>query len=278
MFSYLPLRFQKAVKRINANFIYEFRIRANRPVMVNYGGVYRFLCEDGLSEQKGMIAAKEEIDAILLEASEHSFYSVTEELKNGYLTTSKGERIGIAGKGVCEDKKVLSMANIDSLCIRIPHFIKGASAAIAPFCYEEELQSTLIVAKPGRGKTTILRDIVFEIDKKLHYNIAVIDDRGEFALCNQCTMCDILSEIPKEEGINYAIRALRPDIIVLDELLPQEISSIQRALGLGVIVFASMHANTIRFAPDGFSRYVLLGEEIGSLSGIYDGDKKLVYG
>lgn len=278
MFSYLPLRLLKAVRRVNANLLYELRIRANRPVMVNYGGIYRFLAEEGVSDKRGMVASKEEIDAILLEASEHSFYSVTEELKNGYLTTSEGERIGVAGKGICEEKRVLSMADIHSLCIRIPHLVAGASKELASHCYEPELHNTLIVAKPGRGKTTILRDIVFEIDKKIRHNIVVIDDRGEFTLCKQCTMCDIISDIPKEQGISYAVRALRPDVVVVDELLPSEISAIQRAMGLGVFVFASMHGDSLRFAPDGFSRYVLLGNEIGSLSGIYDKDKNRLYG
>lgn len=277
MFSYLPLRIQKAVRRVNANLLYEFRIRANRPVMVNYGGNYRFLAEEGVSDKNGMVASKEEIEAILLEASEHSFYSVTEELRNGYLTTSEGERIGVAGKGICEEKKVLSMADIDSLCIRIPHLVSGASGALVPHCLDPELKSTLIIAKPGRGKTTILRDIVFEIDKKLSYNVVVIDDRGEFTQCRQCTMCDILSEIPKEQGISYAIRALRPDVIVVDELLPAEFSAIQRAMGLGVFLFASMHGDSLRFAPEGFARYVLLGDAIGSLSGIYDKDKNRLY-
>ena len=63
----------------------------------------------------------------------------------------------------------------------------------------------------------------------------------------------------KLTAFTSGIRAMRPDIIVTDELLPQDYLAVKRAIEGGVLVFASAHLKRYEDVPQKlFSRYVLL--------------------
>ncbi len=77
-----------------------------------------------------------------------------------------GHRVGITGDVVFEDGKVKNIAYISSLNFRISREVKGASKEILEYIVDIEnnsIYNTLIVGRPGTGKTTILRDLVKNI-------------------------------------------------------------------------------------------------------------------
>lgn len=276
MFSYLPGRIKDSLRYCNSNLLYELRIRAQKPVAVNYGGEYKLLGERGVGAINAFIATKKEVEDIVLSAAEYSLYSVTEQIRKGFITTPCGERIGIAGQGVSENGEVLNVRNISSVCIRIPHQVVGCAGAIAPYCLEPKLCDTAILSPPGFGKTTLLRDAARLLGEKGGRNVLIVDERGELSAFDTGIMSDVISCIDKRTAIMYGIRAMRPDVLITDELSEDDYAAIKRAMAAGVKVLASFHADSPAGIPDFFERYVLLGERIGNVLAIYDAAKELL--
>ena len=74
----------------------------------------------------------------------------------------------------------------------------------------------------------------------------------------------------KPTAFTAGVRALRPDLIVTDELLPEDYAAVRRAVQGGVKVFASAHLTRFEDVPEKlFSRYVVLGG-LGSIGSILD--------
>ena len=274
MFSYLPYRIRNALLNYNENLLYELRIRVGKPIAVNYDGKYRIMGEHGREAGKGLIATQKEVENIILSAAEYSLYSVTDQIRKGFITTSEGERIGIAGQGVSEKGEVLNVRNISSVCIRIPHQVPGCADAIAPYCLEPKLLNTAILSPPGFGKTTILRDSARLLGEKGEKNVLIIDERGELSAFDTGIMSDIISCIDKRTAIMYGIRSMRPDVLITDELAEEDYDSIARAKSAGIKVMASVHADSPKSIPDLFERYIVLGEKIGKVLAVYDAAKE----
>lgn len=99
----------------------------------------------------------------------------------------------------------------------------------------------LIAGAPGSGKTTLLRAVLAELSAAGR-KTAVVDERFEIAPVEQsgfCTRlpqhCDVLSGYPKHIGMQHALRALAPDVIVCDEVgAMEDIAAITQAANAGV--------------------------------------------
>ena len=89
---------------------------------------------------------------------------------------------------------------------------------------------------------------------------AVVDERFEIAPVEQsgfCTRlpqhCDVLSGYPKHIGMQHALRALAPDVIVCDEVgAMEDIAAITQAANAGVGLVVTIHApdaETLRRRP-----------------------------
>ncbi len=277
MLDFLPQNIQNALSHLNFQYVYELRIRANKPITVNYQGEYRYLGEFGLQDipQKTLICDMQDIADCVFRAGKYSVYSVEEQLKKGFLTTEKGERIGLCGEYVFEKGQPLSLRNINALCIRIPHEIKGSAEEVYRRCMFDRLQNLLLMSSPGLGKTTILRDLSRILSEKTRKNILICDERGEISIGELGNTCDIVRYADKQTSFEAGIRAMRPDIIVTDELSENDCLVLQKAIAAGLTVIASAHFSDIRFVKPPFSqlfsRYVLLDEQkIGKIKGIYD--------
>ena len=283
MLDFLPEQVRFAINHINAKKLYEIRLRANQPVQINLDGVYRYLGEFGLTDKKerAVVVDRVDIEDCVYRAGNYSVYSVEEQLKNGFLTTDKGVRIGLAGEFVTEKGQTIAVKNFSSLCIRIPHEIIGAGEEIYDICLKNRLYSILIVSPPGIGKTTILRDLARILSDKTNKNVLICDERGEIAQGNIGSTCDVLKFCDKDTAFNVGIRTLRPDIMITDELSKNDCLAVERAISAGICVLASAHFHQIQDIKPPFfgifERYVLLdGKKIGKISGIYDKDGKLI--
>ena len=277
MFSFLPQNIQNAITHINAQYLYEIRLRANNPVYVNYNGYYRFLSLYGLTDRadKALTCDAMDIEDCVYRAGKYSVYSVEEQIKQGFITAENGVRIGLAGEYVYNNGKPLTIRNFTSLCIRIPHEIIGSGAAVYERCMSDKVRNVLIASTPGQGKTTILRDLARILSQKTQKNILICDERGEICVHGAGATCDVIKYADKATAFEAGIRAMRPDIMITDELSADDCKAVKRAKNAGITVVASAHLTKAEKIPelflDLFDFYVLLDEqEIGKIKGVFD--------
>ena len=132
MLEFLTDGLRAALLHCNLNKVYELRVRAGKPVVCNYGGAYTYLGARGVCPRAGgaLTASVSDIEQIISRASEYSVYSVTEQLRQGFLTGAGGERIGLAGVFVYEGGESFAVRDVTSLNIRVPHEVIGCADKI----------------------------------------------------------------------------------------------------------------------------------------------------
>ena len=252
-------------------------MRMDKPVTVNYKGKYHYLSLYGLTEgkERAIYCDGLDLEECIYRAGEYSVYSFEEQIKKGFLTARCGERIGIAGEYVFEKGKVLSLRGYSSLCVRVPHEMVGCGEEIYKICMSDRIHNLLLMSPPGLGKTTILRDLGRIISEKTKKNILICDERGEISSGEVGESADIIKFCDKDTAFEAGIRAMRPDIIITDELAVGDLQALHKAVCAGVTVLASAHFSSIKQLSksffDIFERFVLLDElKIGAVKRIYD--------
>ena len=252
--------------------------------MINYFGEYKFLSVLGITDQKekAIWCTSDMIEDCIYRAGQYSIYSVEEQIKQGFITAANGERIGLAGEYVSEKGKAITIRNFTSIFIRVPHIVVGSGETFYRICMSDIAKNVLLISAPGLGKTTILRDVARILSDKTQKNILLCDERGELGVGTLGISCDVLKFADKATAFESGIRAMRPDILITDEISDLDCQSIKRAIYAGVRVVASAHFSDIEhvispFYPL-FDRYVLLdGNEIGKIKAVYDEQKRLIY-
>jgi stage III sporulation protein AA len=208
----------------------EIRLRANQQI---------YLTVRGQSVPLGRRTQPDEVAAAFLGYCRHSVYSHADEIREGYINLENGHRAGFGGRAVCEDGKIKTFRDITSLNIRISREIRGAADE---FLSGYSGGGALIFGKPGCGKTTILRDAARQINKR----VVIIDTRGEIANGDVGATCDILSAVPKADGIQMAVRLLYPQVIIFDEIgTLEEVRAVAEGLNSGVPVITTAHADSL---------------------------------
>ncbi|MEG1536628.1 MAG: hypothetical protein RR416_06645, partial [Clostridia bacterium] len=208
--------------QVNLNLLTEIRIRKNLPITYAFNGIYRQL----VSQNIPYIALESDIFYIIDKACKHSLYAYDEAIKEGYICCNGGVRVGIIGEGISVCDKLSAIKNFSSLCIRLPHEIKSLPASVSKIV--SNFGNTLIISRPGLGKTTLLREIVRELSNK-NYNILVLDERAELSgmFDGNCALdlgasCDIVVGVPKKVAYTNYVRTMRPDIVATDEIFGQD--------------------------------------------------------
>lgn len=292
----LPEKFYNIIKdKINLKAVNEIRLRADRPVILDIGGKQMFLGENGVTTniKSALFSSKIMIEDVIFRASECSIYSVNEQIKRGFIVTDDAIRIGIGGNLIEENGKLKTMTNFSSVNIRIPHVVKNCSLNAFPYIFKNnQVLNTLVISAPGCGKTTFLRDFVYQLSERMMMqNVLLLDERGELDVGINSNFTDKIAFSSKKIGFENGIRSLAPDIIVTDEIGQEDdIDAIEYASGCGVKILASSHCDDIEtFSKKSlfkklidqkiFKRYVLLSKRNGpgTLEGVYDENFARVY-
>lgn len=292
----LPEKFFKILnEKVNLKAVNEIRLRADKPVVLNVSGKQYFLCENGVTGniKSSLFASKIIIEDVIFRASECSIYSVNEQIKRGFIVTDNGIRIGIGGNLVEENGQIKTMTNFSSCNIRIPHIIKNCSLNAYPFIVQDNIPlNTLVVSPPACGKTTFLRDFVYQLSfRNLPLNVLLLDERGELDCNIESNFTDKIAFSSKKLGFENGIRSLAPDIIITDEIGQKEdIDAIKYATSCGVRLLASAHSDKLEtlarkdtfkelLKEKIFSRFVLLSNRNGpgTFEGVYDENFCRVY-
>ncbi|MBQ8451433.1 MAG: hypothetical protein IJ538_01485 [Clostridia bacterium] len=288
--------YQEIRNRFLIEFIYEIRIRVNKPIMVNYKGRYLEVSEN---ENRGkFLGTKELINYIIKIATKQSLYSYNDQIKNCYISAEDGIRIGICGDVVSNDNKIITIKNITSLNIRIAHQVFNVSNQIINFVYcQGTVKNTLILSPPGAGKTTMVRDLTLKLsnEKKIQ-NILVIDERFELAGDGEKKLeigdlVDVLSGTTKAYAFSTALKTMNPSVIVTDEISTREdIEAAKISARSGVKVIATAHAESLldiksnkflkeTIAEKIFERIIIMSKRngVGTIEGIFDQELRCIY-
>lgn len=293
LFYFLPGEYLDGLSFININKICAIRLRVNQPVIVNGDGFNRYLSVKGLTKNKkdAIICCQNHIESIIESITERSLYAFNDKLKQGYLTTRDGVRVGIAGECVYDGDKIVTIKNVSSLNVRIPHEVNGCSNEVYEVIVNKinndgqgslcKINNTLLISPPTKGKTTILKDLAHKFNVTLDKNILIIDERQEFSSIYGENI-DVIKNSSKIYSFNYAIRSMAPDIVITDELSNKDDwDCVKKASISGVNVIASCHGSGIDdvrkndlFIKDVFDRYIVLDNGIkpGVIKCVYDCD------
>ena len=284
------------IKNFSFADINEIRMRVNENLIIVVKNK-KFYLKD--NSQELVKVDRIMLDNFLRRASENSIYAVNDSIVNGYLTLSKGIRVGLSGTVVSEGDKVVTIKEIQSVNIRIPHMIKNCSVPAFDFIVGDKVKNTLILSSPGAGKTTFIRDLIYQLySHNLAFNVLVADERNEICSVtngepnlNLGGFADIYTNCSKQFAFTNGIRSMRPDVIITDEIdLNKDLDGILEAINSGVSVIATIHAENLNqlkrkkgfdrvIDEKFFSRFIVLtsDEGPGTLTNIFDEKLNCIY-
>ena len=240
-----PLRSSVAARLSEKNGeIEEIRLRNGFPPTCLYG--QRELPIQ--SEPPGFSVDGKLLSEVVTRASRYSAYAVQDQLRQGFLTIPGGHRLGVCGRVILHENGIHSISELQSLNLRIAHQKIGVADPATNLLWSEP-GSALIVGSPGRGKTTVLRDLIRQTSDRFSQRVGLVDERGELAACldgiPQLRIgrhTDVLSGCPKSIGIELLVRTMNPNWIAVDEISSERDADVLiRASYTGVRFLATAH-------------------------------------
>lgn len=245
IFHYLPKSLAGSISTQSENGVEEIRLRSGQPTELIYSD-NRIVC---LPEVSG-----NEIMETLNYLCGYSVYLLEKEIKHGFFTARGGHRVGICGRTTEH-----GIADISGLNIRVAHEKKDCAREILPYIRDGEcIHNTLILAPPGVGKTTYLRDLIRLLssgdDKHPGVKISVVDERSEIAACYRGVpqndlgpRVDVLDECPKVKGMLMVLRSMSPQVIAVDELgMEEDFLAVLQILYSGSRILGTLHCRDIQ--------------------------------
>lgn len=227
----------------------EVRLRIGWPVSVVVDGMER--------ETRGVPVCEAHMEQLLEYATESSLHTALPQLRRGYLSIAGGHRLGLCGRAVLREGELVNLRPLSSAALRIAREVRGAADPILKkLCPNGRLASTLILAPPGVGKTTLLRDVIRQVSEGCGcqpLRISLVDERGEVAaLWNGRAQLevgrrtDVLEGCPKGLALMWMLRAMNPQVLAVDEITDREdTDGLIEAVGCGVTLLASAHGECL---------------------------------
>lgn len=190
------------------------------------------------------LCRKSDLRETFLALCGHSVYAHETTIREGYIAAEGGIRAGICGRAVLDGNRITALSEITSVSIRLPHRVPHAGDEVIRILKKSRFQkNALIYSPPGVGKTTVLREVIYNLP---HLRTAVIDTRYElFTEEAPSLMVDVLGGYPRAKGIEIALRTLSPELIVCDEIGNREdADAIREGVRAGVPLLVSAHAGS----------------------------------
>lgn len=272
----LPLRlYNEIAAKCDTDKLTEIRLRHGKSLSYASDGIYVNVSD--------VVVDDSDIAYVLSTATKSSLYAYDSSILEGYVSYDGGIRIGVSGEGVLKNGNLSAIKNINSLCIRIPHFVSFEDSRIERLT--NDFDNTLILSKPGMGKTTLLRYMIKRLSDKGN-NVLVLDERGEISGASRGKAgidlgqrTDIALCIPKIKAYSSQVRSMRPDIIASDEVFGEkEAECIEDCVRCGVKVIATLHSTGINLLKSvkiydellKFMRYAVIIRGIGDIAAVVD--------
>lgn len=256
VFSYLPKGIRRYLDFADENGLEEIRLRCGLPVSLCYDDGIRYPDRNGKpveNPSEGIIATREHINDGVELITASSLYAVESRIQNGYITLKGGHRVGLCGRCVIKNGKIVFIEDISGLNYRLSRQIKGVADGVIDCITDgRHIRSTLIIAPPNTGKTTLLRDIVRCVSER-GFKVSVADERSEISgiydgriMYDLGPNTDVLDNSPKADGVMMLLRSMSPDVIATDEIGGEEdMRAILSAAVRGVSVITTVHARNI---------------------------------
>ncbi len=232
--------------------IEEIRLRAGLPVCLTIKGEVMFLHTDSqilpFKKSNLLIATHQDLKETLSLLCNSSVYLHECEIKQGYISLSRGNRAGVCGVFNADGMLV----SVSSINIRIARQIFGCAKALVDYA-----QNGLLIAGPaGSGKTTVLRDLIRLLsngENGRYKRVCVIDSRGEISggfsektFNDLGDNTDVLYMQNKALGTQIALRTMFPNIIAFDEIgTDQELNGVMDCFNAGVSIITTTHSKEI---------------------------------
>ena len=199
-----------------------------------------------------------ELEQLVEIASRASLHTVLDQVRRGYLTFEGGHRIGLCGTAALREGEIHALRAISSANLRIARQVKGAAAPVLDgLCPGGRLADTLILAPPGLGKTTLLRDLIRSVSEGegcTPLRVSLADERGEVAAMYNGRpqlevgrRTDVAEGCPKAQGLMLLLRAMNPQVLAVDEITaPEDVGALITAAGCGVTLLATAHGGSFQ--------------------------------
>ena len=237
--SYLPPRIAGAIRRrdtAGGGDVSEIRLVASSGVRIVVGGA---------SVDLGDRLSDAELARTLSAVCGNSVYSHSETMREGFVVTSDGIRVGLSGRAVSDGGRITGIADVSGMVIRIPSRRIGAADELYSIMKEDGFSSnTLVWSPPSWGKTTLLRELTSRLSSGSEpLCVAVVDTRYEISEGLHGYHFQSLLGYPRAKGMEIAVRTLSPDVIICDEIATgADLEAVRFASGSGTTVVASCHA------------------------------------
>ena len=282
-----PEIYELIKKNFSFNDITEIRLRLFERIIICIKNKKYFLKNNSGDY---VIVSKSCLENFIKRISENSLYAFNENIINGFITLPNGVRVGLSGTVVYEKDRVVTIKDFQAANIRIPHLIRNCSLLAYDFLVDTNIKNTLIISAPGCGKTTFLKDLIYQLNLKTTFNLLIVDERNEISGGSTQHLggfCDIYTNCGKEYAFSNGIRSMSPDVILTDEIdLKKDLNSLVQAINCGVKVVATIHAKDIRqlknktgfdeiLSNKVFERFVVLTNDDGPGTITYIYDEKL---
>ena len=228
----------------------ELRLRAGRtPTLVLHG-------EELPLPGEGEVTVRD-LELTVEIATRASAYAALERVRQGFFTVKGGHRIGLCGSVWTDNGQVKNLRRLSSLDLRIAHAIPGCGEGVLEALTPGgKFSGALIIAPPGGGKTTLLRDLCRLLSDGNHtppLRVGLADERGEVAALwegvpqfDVGAHTDVLEGCPKAQGLLMLLRGMNPQVLACDEVSdPADIHALETCANCGVALLATAHAASV---------------------------------